>query len=136
MELIREAPTERMHFDDGSWVDLRTRLTIGDRKSLTSAALVFEQDSEDPRAGLRPRIDPLAAELAGLRLGIVAWSLPDPVTPENIALLDEHTATAIKVALDHLWRVRSDDDRKNSSGGGVPPSAAAGDLPQNSDGSP
>lgn len=131
MQLIRNVPTERLTFDDGSWVELKTRITVAERKRLAAAAVSFTVD-ENGRA--HPVVDVAMVELAALHLGIVAWSLDDPVTPENIDCLDEGTAQAIKVCLDELWKRRTDDDRKNSSGGGAPLSEEKGEFPPNSDG--
>lgn len=139
MELIRESPVERMTFPDGNWVDLRMRLTIAERKRLAAAA--FGMAAEDDGSGsgrqtIRPTADLAAVEMAALNIGIVAWSLEEPLTPENVALLDEETGFAIKERLDALWKTRRDDERKNSSGGGARPSGAVpeGGSPRNWDG--
>lgn len=135
MELIRDTPTERLTFDDGNWVELKARLTIAERKKLQTAAMrLGPKDEDDDQAKPRLSYQLEQVEMAGLYLGIVAWSLPDPVTPENIALLDEETGQAIKVRLDELWRTRTDDERKNSSGGGAPPVEEKAESPKSSGG--
>lgn len=134
MELVRKSPTERMTFADGNWVELRCRLTIEERKRLMGAALSFAPGTNAAgKATLVPAADLAAVEMTALEIGIVGWSLPDDLTRENIALLDEETGDAIKARLDVLWRTRTDDERKNSSGGGAGQSAAAA-SPQSSAG--
>lgn len=132
MQLIRNAPTERLTFEDGNWVDLKARLTMDDRQALAGGAvtMVIGDDGKP-----KPTVDIGGAAMAALRVGIVAWSLPDDLTPANIALLDDETGMAIKKKLDELWKTRPDDERKNSNGGGAPPSEAKEVSRQSSDGS-
>lgn len=130
MELVRNAPTVRHTLADGSWVELKSRLTFAERKQLASSAFTMVQSA----GTLRPELSLAAAELAGLQLGIVAWSLSDPVTPENIALLDDEAGSEIKGVLDALWKQRSDDERKNSSAAGAPQSEGWGGSPPSSGG--
>lgn len=127
MQLLRETPTERMTFEDGNWVDLKARLTIAERKTLAGAAISVDVNVDGGKPSFIPRADVSGAEMAALRLGIVAWSLPDPLTPENIGLLDEDTGMVIKVRLDELWRTRTDDERKNLNGAGALPSEEKGE---------
>lgn len=137
MELVRKAPVERLTFEDGNWVDLKARLTFAERKQLASAALQrIQVNDEGGRPVVQQRVDVAAAEMEGLRIGIVAWSLSDELTPENIGLLDDETGQQIKVRLDELWKPRTDDERKNSSGGGAPQSETAALRPTISGGLP
>lgn len=48
-----------------------------------------------------------------LNMGIVAWSYDDPVTPENIDLLDEETAAWAFREILALNAPRTEADRKN-----------------------
>lgn len=130
MELLRDLQPVRHRFADGSWVDLKPRLTFAERKSLASAAISAVPDGAGQ---LRPKVDVSAGEMAGLVVGILAWSLAEPLTPENIALLDEETGNEIKAVLDAMWRPRTDDERKNSLGAGAPP-IAEDESPQSSAG--
>lgn len=132
MQLIRNVPTERLTFEDGNWVDLKARLTMDDRQALAGGAVTMVI-GDDGKA--KPTVDIGGAAMAALRVGIVAWSLPDDLTPANIALLDDETGMAIKKKLDELWKTRPDDERKNSNGGGAPPSEAKEVSRPSSDGS-
>lgn len=114
MELLRNVPTERLDLPGGHWVDLKTRLTVAERKRLTTAAFGIANVQDDPT----PSIDLAAITLVALEIGIVAWSLDEAVTAEAVRLLDEDSGDLIAKELDRLWAQRTDDERKNSSGGG------------------
>lgn len=114
MELLRDVPIERIELPGGHWVEVKTRLTVGERKRLTVAAFEVANMEDRPT----PSINLAAVTTTALEIGIVAWSLEDPVTPENVRLLDEDSGEIISRRLDQLWATRTDDERKNSSGGG------------------
>lgn len=65
--------------------------------------------------------DPMAAYDQGtvLRAGIVKWSYSEPVTPENIALLDP--VTAAWAAREIVGRLETEEARKNGSGSSTSP---------------
>jgi hypothetical protein len=129
MALINPNETTRVEISDGAWVDMRTRLGVGDQKRIKFAAVLAINsmnatvqgtgEGATIAIGEGSRFDPdvLAyAEFAALDIGIVAWSFDEPVTPENIRLLDEEDFDTIKAATNTLWgKSRSDDERKNSS---------------------
>lgn len=120
-ELLRVAPVERMDLGEGAWVELKTRLSFVERNRLAAAAIqTTVQEAPNGELVTVNDVNVEGAVRAALEIGIVAWSFEDPVTPENVALLDEDSGDRVKRRLDQLWARRTDDDRKNSSSGGAP----------------
>ena len=136
MRLVRNE-TERIDLGDGAWVEVKRALSVGERARLAGRAFAVRASFS---AGAATDINLgdvyEQMELAGLEIGIVAWSLPDPVTPENVRALDEESAKTIKARIDVLWAARTDEEKKDSASSGLTPSAASdATSPASSDGS-
>lgn len=119
---------ERITLPDGEWVDVLGSLSLYERKRLQGSTFgklrgknVDEQDVYEMSFA--------EAALAGLKLGIRAWSFEDgdgkpiPVTFEQIKKLDDFTGEFISIELDRLWARRGDEETKNSGTAGQPTSA-------------
>lgn len=111
----------------GEWVDVKRALSKGDATRIEGAA--FKLRASLVAGGAAPDVDASldyeASVFAGLETGIVAWSFPEPVTPENIRRLSEEDYDVITARVNDLWQPRGADDRKNSRGNGATRSLAA-----------
>ena len=140
MPLTRQLPPVRIELSTpGEWVDVKARLSQGDAAAIQNAAFRFRAGVHRVAgAELAPDvdvdIDVEATTFIGLERGIVAWSFPEPVTPENIRDLDTADYAILAERTTALWDNRSDDDRKNSSANGQTRSLGAVLSPANSDG--
>lgn len=128
MPLLRDETIELVRIDlpaAGEWVEVRPRLSVSQRTSLTSAAMRFRtQIRGDGRMDDIP-LDAVyeAMATAALEVGIVRWSFPEPVNTVNVRALDEESAALITSRLDELWQTRKEEDRKNSRTNGAASSA-------------
>lgn len=121
MPLLNTVETERFELPaPGEWVDLRTRLSAGDRRRLQAASFKAQATlrmAAEKGAGsdLEVPFDLAevmsAAAFAGVELGVIAWSFDAPVNAENIAKLDEDSFNAIAARLDVLWAPRSEAEK-------------------------
>ena len=111
--LIRDE-SHRIELDDGEWVDVKRRLSIGDLEEIEAAA----GDIGRGIAGGRAMLTNL----------IKAWSFqeddqPVPVTPENVSRLSAETAAVILGEVNRLNPVRSSEQTENLS---LPSSGTSG----------
>jgi len=83
MALVKEDAVQRVEVHDG-WVDVRAAATVGQLMGIAG--------DSNLSALANPTADVLHAML---REFIVAWSYDDPVSPENIKLLDMDATTSI-----------------------------------------
>lgn len=119
----------------GEWVDVKKRLSKGDRvrykQALARDAVVI------PGRGIETVPAAIVFEanaFAMIEIVIRAWSFEEPITPEAIRSLDEESVDFLNAKLDHLYAERSDDDRKNSaSAGRTQPSDEEASPPSSSD---
>lgn len=131
MPLLLNVPIERIPLTGpGEWVDVKTRLSRGDRARIQGAS--FRVMAADAAPSFELNYE--ATVFAGLEVGLVAWSFAEPVTPENIRALSEEDYDLITQRVNELWEPRSDDDRKNSSGSGAQPLPTAESSPTRSAG--
>ncbi|MGI8423586.1 MAG: hypothetical protein ACR2NO_05665 [Chloroflexota bacterium] len=124
--------------EEGEWVDVKSRLSKGDETRIQAAAItlqaaVSKASANDPHIGLTIELE--AATFAGLEVGIVAWSFPQPVTPENIRALDSESYTVISERVNELWAGRSDNERRDLGSNGRTPSSGKGGRPKSLSGS-
>ncbi len=119
----------------GEWVDVKRALSKGDATHIEGAAFKLRASMV---GGGSPEVDAAldyeASVFAGLEVGIVAWSFPEPVTPENIRRLSVEDYDLISARVNELWQARGVDERKNSPGNGVTPSLGGAASPRSSGG--
>ena len=128
MELIARNVV-KVEVPGGGWVDLRSRIAGWERSKIRSAAIAMKL-SDASNAG----IDYAATVQAGMEIGIVAWSLDEELTADNIKALDEESYDFIATKLNELWEPRSDDEVKNSASDGATPSEEKAQPPKESAG--
>jgi len=115
-----ENDTERIDLEDGQWVDVKAKLSIGDQDMLGQLMMEIKIDTKTgaglPRAERRRQAKNGAnldasfkpSTVALLQVSIVDWSFLDkdnnkiPVTPEWIAKLKPEWANHIEEELDRL----------------------------------
>jgi hypothetical protein len=90
VSLRAERKTERIDLGDGEWVDILAELTV---KQFCEIAELNEKGFTETALGI-------------LSIAIVAWSDPEPVTPEAIAELRSDVADAIATRFQAI-RIRS-----------------------------
>jgi hypothetical protein len=116
--------TERLDLGGGDWVDLRTRITFGERNLIQAKALGPPPlDSEGRIDPSKRELDLGAANVELMRLVIATWGgpgfcsqehphegecQPKPITAENIVELDE-TAEKILTEIGRRLMTRSPD---------------------------
>lgn len=135
--------TSRFELGDGDWVDIRARLTFGERNLIQAKLLGSPPLDGDGRLDpTRREMDLGAANLELMRLVIARWGgpgfcaqpehphegdcQPQPITTENIAALDE-TAEKILAEIGRRMVTRTPDFTQ-------PPSSAV-EVPDRTDAS-
>lgn len=111
-------PTRTVRIDlptPGEWVEVREQLSKGDEVRAQKAALRGDPVIGPDGTVREVPLDLEAAQYATLELAIVAWSFPDPVTPENIRRLDPDSHDYLVGRLNQLYRRRTPEETKNSS---------------------
>ncbi|MBM3940434.1 MAG: hypothetical protein FJ318_06025 [SAR202 cluster bacterium] len=115
MPLIDPTETTRVALTTpGEWADVRSRITKGEEARMQGLALGGHRLG----AGGLAEVE-VTAEMydrlvfAGIEVGLVAWSFPAPLTPENIRRLSTEDYDLLKAAIDDLWAPRSDEQRGN-----------------------
>lgn len=127
MSLLTSPETHRIDLENGEWVEVRRHMTTGDRAAINSRAIVIRAEMGLDGTGQGARsaqmnLDVGAWGLALLERMIVAWSDPEPVTPENVARLPEAMADQIREEIDRLNPGRSEAEKRGSTGGSSPSS--------------
>jgi hypothetical protein len=130
MGLLVSPETHRIDLENGEWVEVRKHMTNGDRAAVNSRAIIIraEMGLDGTSSGLRSaqmNLDVGAWGLALLERMVVAWSDPEPVTPENVSRLSEATADYIREEIDRLNPARTEAEKKGSTGGSSPSSRPA-----------
>ncbi len=119
--LISDSDLERVPLSTpGEYVDLKRQPSHRDRTLLRAAAIRLSiQFTGDQTADVdQDGAIVEAIEFLGLDLAIKAWSLPEPLTPENIRQLPDADYEILASRLKELWQPRSEGDSKNVSGNG------------------
>lgn len=126
MPLILKPETVRVELScPGEWVEIKSRLSKGDTTKISAASFRLRAAIRDQADSFDVGLDYEASIFAGLEVGVVAWSFPEPLTPENLRGLSEEDYDIISRRANELWERRSDDESKNSPGGGPTTSSAA-----------
>jgi hypothetical protein len=122
MPLLTNIETVRIDLPTpGEWVDVKSALTKGEQKRIEAAALglnIRMHGGMSAQADVdisitEAVVDALA--FRGLELGIVAWSFPEPVTAENIRLLDGASFDQLVTECNKIWQVRTEEETANLS---------------------
>ena len=130
MPLILKPETVRVPLScPGEWVEIKSRLSKGDATKISAASFKLRAAIRDNAESYDVGLDYEASVFAGLEVGVVAWSFPEPLTPENLRGLSEEDYEIISRRANELWERRSDDESKNSPGGG-PTTSSAEELHQ------
>lgn len=114
MPLVRDDDVERINLTTpGEWVDVKRRLSKGDRVRLTGAAMSMQlrvqgRDIEGEQTFGADALD--AITFRGLELGVKAWSFDVPVTLENIRKLDEADYDLLSEECNRLWKPITADE--------------------------
>lgn len=115
MPLITTHETVRIELPTpGEWVDVKRVLTRGDEVEVQRRLVAGTRvRPDDPKADLvLDAGDAIErAQFALMEVAIVAWSFEEPVTPENIRLLDAASARFIEARLNELYEGRSEDEK-------------------------
>jgi len=112
--------TFRIEFPGRGWVDMREEITAGDRK-IGSNAGRGNIETTMPK-NRRERPDKISADwsdqaytIALLKEMIVAWSLDDPVTRENVQKLPQWMIDDLMEELDQRNKKRPEAEQENLS---------------------
>lgn len=115
MPLVKDPGSVRISLPvDGEWVDVKEVLSRGDevaiQKRLASGSKfkAGQQDLEFDAGEALERV-----HFATLEVVILGWSFDDPVTPENIRLLDSASARVIEERLDELYERRTEAEKND-----------------------
>jgi len=115
--------TVRLDLSDGDYVEVKRRLTYGDRQQLQTAALASLQDRGE-LGSERISLDWARAQARRLEIYLVDWSFRDErgkrvaVSPEAIASLDPDTADEIHAALDKYLEQQEGEKKVVTTGAG------------------
>lgn len=155
MRLVRDDDTQRIELhanecnaqshlecvtDPESWVAVKRRLSTDDRASITAAAISFRMNVSNGGQPSGGEVEFGAREykamsLAGLVVGIKAWSHDEALTPKNIGKLAAEDAELIGERTALLWDPpRSEEERKNSLAPSASPSEPKDSTPTDSAG--
>lgn len=124
MPLIRDdAELVRIELpENGEWVEVKPRLSLGERQRVTSATLRMRGTPQKGGVKLSDaEVDLGAATAEAMFCAIKRWSFEEPVTRANILLLDAASADVIAARLEELYESRTDDERKNFGSSGATP---------------
>jgi hypothetical protein len=133
MPLLTSVETVRIDLPaPGEWVDLKSQLSKGEQKKIEAAALGLNIRMHGGMAAqsdvdvtiTEAVVDALA--FRALELGIVAWSFSQPVTPENIRLIDGESFDVIVNRCNEIWKVRTEEETANLFASSPEPSPAKG----------
>ena len=102
----------------GEWVEVKAKWSQGDQMAVNSQMLKGSRLSADSNVDLDMAQAYESAEVAAIERAIVAWSFGEPVTPENIRLLDLDSWDCIKDRLNELYARRSDEKKETSASNG------------------
>ena len=135
-ELVRiDLPAE------GEWVDVKPRISIGERQRINAAGLAFSVKVRGQEAELGGDVPIDSATMdaiafAALEIGIKAWSFggPETLTPDNIRKLDEDSYDVIFERLNRMWARRTKEQEAPLSESGATPSEASEAPPASSPG--
>jgi hypothetical protein len=101
MALVKPGDVKRVEVHDG-WIDIKAALSIGAVLGMVNGGALSDLQNPTPDV------------IKGmLRASIVAWSYDDPVTPENVEMLDMDAVTAVFEAVNEL--LDGGDSKKGSS---------------------
>jgi len=103
MALVKGDKLRRVEVHDG-WIDIHGTLTVGDVRAMAKGE------------NLNALMDPTPEMMFSiLRSVIVAWSYDDPVTPENIDLLDFDATTSVFEAFSEMMGVLNPKKEETTS---------------------
>lgn len=115
---VSATDTVRIDLGDGDWVDIKKRLSFGERRRARANML---RTQFDPNLGQLAAFDvDMDAQTEALMLiAIVGWNLEDekgelvPINADTISMLDEDTGDTILDAINDQYRRRTEEERKN-----------------------
>lgn len=138
MPLLRDDDVVRIDLPaPGEWVEVKRRLSVGDElavKQAVARGMRVRPGSADIELDAAAAME--GATFATVERALKAWSFPEPVTPENIRMLDQESFDAIVAGIEDLNPTRSDEEKKASNSTSSPPSTSAGTGPRSSPTSP
>ena len=97
---VYDDEVERVDLGDGEWVDIKRRMSYGDRQKLIAYYAKLQTKLNSPDVDIS--LDVEGGNIMLLLLNIKAWSLKDrdgkplPVTRETIAMLDPDIAERLE----------------------------------------
>lgn len=104
MPLISFKNTVRINLpEEGEWIDVKEKLSKGDLNKVEAATMQSAKADTDGNVSVDIATAMVAAEFALPEVAIVAWSFPEPVTPENIKLLDPESFDFLRAELDKMY---------------------------------
>jgi len=80
-EFFTDGEKVRIDFEDGQWVDIKEELTQYDQDFLLDRMARAESTGSEAKVTLS------LGRMALMERAILAWSFPEPVTPDNISRL-------------------------------------------------
>jgi len=98
--IIYDDEVERIELGDGEWVDIKRKMSYGDRQKLIAYYAKLQTKLNSPDVDIS--LDMEAGSIMLLLLNIKAWSLKDrkgkplPITKETIAMLDPDVARKLE----------------------------------------
>ncbi len=111
----------RVDLTDGDWVDLKARLSVGERVEVQTAAFKTKLSlgqmanrrelTQADIEGTDLEISLVGLAFRGMEIAIVGWSFAEPVTPEAIRRLDPVDYDLIAAEMRRLYQPRTDDEK-------------------------
>ena len=100
---FQENETNRISFEDGSWIDLKQELTQADEDYITNQ-MMHAQGVATSAKETKAEISMDFGKMALLERSIVAWSFDLPVTPGNISKLRAVYRSKVLIEADLLQK--------------------------------